>query len=153
MPSVLQRFLLNQLGHIKAHAKEWHAAEFIILQLDEYGYLTLGFKELAEKAGCDLETTAEAIRIVQSLNPAGVGARDLRECLLLQLTRLKKTDSLEYRILHDHMKDLSQKQTLRLLMDIANALGVEHREVMQAVGRIKNLHPRPGRGFSSPELN
>lgn len=149
MPSLLQQFLLSQLRQVKAYAKEWHAAEFIILQLDEYGYLTIGFKELAERTGCDLETIAEAIRIVQSLNPAGVGARDLRECLLLQLTRLKKTDSLAYRIVHDHFKELAQKLTPAF----AKSLGVFHGELLTALLQIKRLHPRPGRGFSSPELN
>ena len=87
----------------------------------------------------------EALELVQSFDPVGVGAEDLRECLLIQLRRMGKAHSLEYRIVDKHLEDLARKR----YPQIARKLGVEPPDISRAAESISNLNPRPGREFSS----
>jgi DNA-directed RNA polymerase specialized sigma54-like protein len=92
-----------------------------------------------------LETMREALELVQTFHPVGVGARTLRECLLLQLARLQPADSLETRTVRDHFDLLAGRDMPRL----AQALGVTVAEAQQAADSIGHLEPRPGRIFST----
>ncbi len=95
-----------------------------------------------------LETMRRALDLVQALDPVGVGARTLGECLLIQLTRLDKADKLEARIVRDHLALLASRDMPRL----AAALGVTVEEAQQAAESISRLEPKPGRMFGA-EIN
>ena len=89
------------------------------------------------------EKIVEVLKVIQTFDPPGVGAMALRECLLLQLERTGRQDSLEYRIIHDFMEALGKRK----IPEIARGTGRAVEEVQEALGRIARLEPRPGRAF------
>jgi RNA polymerase sigma-54 factor len=122
------------------------AAETIIGNLDEDGYLTAPLEEIAAMGEHTQEQIEAALRAVQSLDPAGVGARDLRECLLLQLESRNAKGSVAWQIVANHLRLVETRQ----LRELAKVLGrpAEHIEI--AVHVIKRLNPRPGLRYSGP---
>jgi RNA polymerase sigma-54 factor len=92
-----------------------------------------------------MEEAMEALEVVQSMDPIGVGARDLRECLLLQLRSLGMQDSLAHSIVQDHLHLLEGHK----LKEIANRTGSSFEDVLQAVDYIRHLIPRPGQKYNN----
>jgi len=88
------------------------------------------------------------LNLIQTFHPVGVGARDLRECLLIQLRRLGKEGSLEYQIVDQHLEDLGRKR----LPEVARRLGVTVEQVQKAANFISTLDPKPGQIFT-PDPN
>ena len=121
------------------------AANTIIGNLDESGYLVTPLEEIAAAEDLNLEDIRAALRAVQSLEPTGVGAVDLRSCLLLQLEARGSRDSVAWKIIHDHLKLLETRQVSQL----AKVLGrpVEHIQIALSV--IRHLDPAPGLRYSS----
>ena len=103
---------------------------------------------MSASANLPQENISKVLKIIQTFDPPGVGARDLRECLLLQLERAGKLDSLECRIVSDFMDALGKRR----IPEIARGTGQSVDEVQLALARIARLDPRPGRAFS-PELD
>ena len=139
----LQEFLIEQLRISDLREELTQVAEMIIGNIDDYGYLQSNVNELAFSTSIDPADIEEALRLVQSFDPPGVGCRDLRECLMLQLQRAEKTDTLEYKIIDKHMAALGKRR----LPDIARGLGIGLPMVRDAVDRIGHLDPRPGRAY------
>jgi len=139
----LQDSMLEQMRTSDLSAPQMAVAESIIGNLDDYGYLKTSPEELAASAGASPEDVAEALRVVQSFDPPGVGARDLRECLLLQMERAGGRDSVEYRIVAEFMDLLARRR----VPELAERLALTVAEVQAAMGRIARLEPRPGREF------
>jgi len=121
-----------------------NAAESVIGNLDENGYLFASLEEIAQAGEHTLEQVKEALRVVQSLEPAGVGARDLRECLLLQIESINGTGGVAWQIVFGHMRLLETKQYKELAKVLARPM--EHIEI--AVKMIQHLNPRPGLRYS-----
>ncbi|HUE36090.1 MAG TPA: hypothetical protein VMO20_01765, partial [Candidatus Acidoferrum sp.] len=94
----LAEFLMEQVRETDLDAEQKRLAETIIGNIDDYGYLKATMEELAASTQAPVEKISEVLKIIQSFDPPGIGARDLRECLLLQLERIKQQDSLEYAI-------------------------------------------------------
>ena len=115
----------------------------IVGNIDDYGYLQSSVDELAFATNIRPEKILEVLKVVQTFHPPGVGARDLRECLLLQLERDGKQDTLEYRIVSEFMEALGKRR----IPEIARGLAATVEEVQKSVARIGNLEPRPGRAF------
>jgi RNA polymerase sigma-54 factor len=101
-------------------------------------------KNLAEQSGISIEMVEDVLETMQSFDPVGVCARDLRECLLLQAQLLKLENSLVTDIISDHLKNLENKN----YKAICKALKVKIKDVVAAVAVIKALEPKPGRQFS-----
>jgi len=122
------------------------AAETIIGNLDEDGYLTASLEEIAAMGDHTKEQIEAALKVVHSLEPAGVGARDLRECLLLQLESRNAGGSVAWQIVGNHLRLLETRQ----FRELAKVLGrpLEHIDI--AVKAIKRLNPRPGLRYSGP---
>jgi RNA polymerase sigma-54 factor len=139
----LQEVLLEQVRESSLKSELWPVAEMLIGNIDEYGYLKASVEELASTTGLPPERILEVLKAVQSFDPAGVGARDLRECLLLQLERTNQKDSLEYRIVSEFMEALGKRR----IPEIARGTGTEVDEVQDALENIARLEPRPGRAF------
>jgi RNA polymerase sigma-54 factor len=120
------------------------AAEAIIGNLDEDGYLTASLEEIAPHGEHQTETVEAALAAVQSLDPAGVGARDVRECLLLQIASINGTGGVAWQIVSSHMRLLETRQ----YKEMARLLGrpLDHIEI--AVYMIRHLNPRPGLRYS-----
>src|SRR5213080_5022238 len=115
----------------------------IVGNIDDYGYLQSSVDELAFATNIRPERILGVLKVVQTFHPAGVGARDLRECLLLQLEREGRQDTLEFRIVNEHMDALGKRR----IPEIARGLGTTVDDVQKALERIGNLEPRPGRAF------
>lgn len=139
----LQESLLEQVRLSDLTPEQRQVAEMIIGNIDDYGYVQAGVDELAFSTNIPADRILEVMRVIQTFHPPGVGARDLRECLLLQLERADRKDSLEYRIVDKHMEALGKRR----LPEIARGLGLSVDEVQESVGRIGHLEPRPGRDF------
>jgi len=120
------------------------AAESIIGNLDENGYLTASLEEIATVGSHKPEDLDEALKVVQGLDPAGVGARNLRECMLLQLESLNGRGGVAWQIVSSHLRLLETRQ----FRELAKVLGrpAEHIEI--AVDAIRHLNPRPGLRYS-----
>lgn len=123
------------------------AAELIIGNLTDEGYLATPLSTLAQTSDVAVEELEAALRWVQSLDPAGIAARDLRECLLLQLERAGRKESLEYTVVRDHLEALARKR----FQDIASKLDVYPDEIQDAAENIAKLQPRPGLELASQE--
>ncbi|MCA8970357.1 MAG: RNA polymerase factor sigma-54 [Planctomycetes bacterium] len=115
--------------------------EFVIYSLDGDGRLHASDEEIAAELQCSTDDALEAVEIVRSLDPAGVGARTLPECLLLQLDRLRGAPDLARTIVRDHLENLSMNRLPR----IARETGSSVDEVKEAIDFLRgNLHPHPG---------
>ncbi len=130
-----------------SHVSEQHKriGEIIIGNIDENGYLVASLDEIAEAAGCRLEDVEEALSVVQSFDPPGVGARDITECLLLQLKVVQLEGTIVEKMVRHNMSELEKKK----YATIALQYGVPLNEVLSAVKVIEGLEPKPGRNFSS----
>ncbi len=139
----LQENLLEQVRLSDMTEDQRSIAEMIVGNIDDYGYLQASVDELSFSTNIGADRILEVLAVVQTFHPPGVGARDLRECLLLQLERANRQNSLEYLIVDKQMEALGKRR----LPDIARGLGRPIEEVQQAVARIGHLEPRPGRDF------
>ena len=144
----LQQHLLDQLNTADIDAKKRKAAELLIGNIDDIGFLSAPPDEIANLSGTPIEDLQQVLELVQTFHPVGVGARDLKDCLLIQLRRLGKAQSLEYQILDQYLDDLGRKR----YPDIARRLGITVDQVQKAANFIATLDPKPGQIFS-PEPN
>jgi RNA polymerase sigma-54 factor len=129
--------LTKQLGLYELSEQKMQRAEQIIGTLDDRGYLTSSLVDLAEQAEASMEAMQAALDVVQSLTPAGVGARDLRECLMLQV---EDRTSVAFRLLNECFDLLTDHR----VDDAADRLDVEPEDIMDALGEIHGLDPEPG---------
>jgi RNA polymerase sigma-54 factor len=121
--------------------------ESIIGNLDENGYLTASNEELLQDGKYNQDDLDDALAVVQDFDPIGVGARDLRECLLLQLKALDPTNTLAQQVVSEHLKQVQSNQ----LKEIARAVNRPIEVVKKALEVIKKLDPRPGLRYNKTE--
>src|SRR5579883_414022 len=134
-PVTLGDHLREQLSVTVMDEDVRDAAESIIGNLDEDGYLTASLEEIAELGDHKLEHVEAALRAVQSLDPAGVGARNLRECLLLQLESRNCCGGVAWQIVSNHLKQLESRQ----FREIAKSLGRPPQHIQIAIDVIQHL--------------
>jgi RNA polymerase sigma-54 factor len=145
----LQQNLLAQLNQSALNASDRKAAELIIGNIDDNGFLQSTPEEMALNSGIPKEDFERILALIQSFYPPGVGARDLRECLLIQLKREGKENSLEHKIVFEHMEDLGRRR----FPEIARRMGISVEDVQNAAGNIGRLNPRPGQVFAAAPQN
>ena len=143
----LPNYLLNQLLHLKLSQREKNIIEFIVYMLDDRGYLKESPAALASYLHISEDAFYVQLKLIQSLEPAGIAACSLQECLLLQLERQNKSNSIEAIIVRDFLQELARNK----LDYIAKALKVSLNTVIHAVSEIKKLDPKPGSRFASHE--
>ncbi|MFH1018091.1 MAG: RNA polymerase factor sigma-54 [Pseudomonadota bacterium] len=131
-----------QLKLSKLSEREQEIAEMIIGNLDDNGYLRATVEDIAHKIRATAEEVEPVLRKLQEFDPIGVGARDLRECLLIQARNLPENE-LVLKIIGEHLKDLERKA----LGSVAKACDVPVAEIVEAVKKISRLEPKPGRRF------
>ncbi len=139
----LQENLIDQVRLSELNNGECSIAEMIIGNIDDYGYLKSTLDELAMTTNVEPQRIEKVLNVIQSFHPPGVGARDLRECLMLQLERKKLKHTLEYKIVSECFDALSKRR----IPEIARILGRDLDEIQESLQRIANLEPRPGREF------
>jgi len=143
-PVTLGDHLRSQLSVSVMPDEVRDAAESIIGNLDEDGYLSASLEEIAAGGEHKPEHVEAALQVVQSLDPAGVGARDPRECMLLQIESLNGKGGVAWQIVSNHLRLLETRQ----YKEIARLLGRPPEHVEIAVKMIQHLNPRPGLRFS-----
>lgn len=139
----LQEHLMEQVRTSELVEEQRPLAETLVGNIDEYGYLKVTLEELSTGSGIPVEKFEAVLKVVQGFHPVGVGARDLRECLLIQMERLNKQHTLEYRIVRDYMDALGKRR----IPEIGRGTGEDVVDVQKAIVRIGLLEPRPGRAF------
>jgi RNA polymerase sigma-54 factor len=139
----LQETLLEQVRESRLTPEQRPIAEMIIGNIDDHGYLKTSLEELSTTTNTPVPKIEEVLKVVQTFDPSGVGARDLQECLMRQLERAGEADSIEYRIVRDYMEALGKRR----IPEIARGLSLEVEDVQDAIRRIARLEPRPGRAY------
>lgn len=140
----LSDYLLSQLICTDYSAQDREIIEYMILSLDQRGYLTEDPASIAERFHTGLKPIERLLLDVQALDPAGVGARDLTECLLLQLHRRKDFSPLTETLITNHLEDIGKNH----LPAIAKQLHVTMDEIQKSGEEIRSLNPKPGNSFS-----
>jgi RNA polymerase sigma-54 factor len=144
-PPNLSDHLTWQLSMSDASPRTKEIAQFIIGNIDEDGYLRASEEEIMTAGGFALEEVQKAVDAVQMLDPIGVGARDLRECLLLQLRFLEIDEPLVEIVIRDHWDEFMQRK----FVPLAKTLGIDMKTLEGIVELIKHLDPKPGRKYSN----
>ncbi|MBR6759698.1 MAG: RNA polymerase factor sigma-54 [Alistipes sp.] len=149
----LQEFLTEQLGYRNLSEREQHIAEFIIGSIDEDGYLRRDLESLSDDIAFTLgiESSTEELErilsIIHQLEPAGIGARNLQECLLLQMAQ-RRMDTparrMAHRIITSYFEEFVKKHYEKLI----SRLGADEDEFREAIDEIKHLSPKPGNLYS-----
>lgn len=145
--SSMREQLMKQMGVMGLPGPVKAAAELIIGTLDARGYLEVPLDVLSEESGHSAADLQEALGWVQSCEPAGVGARDLKECLHLQLTGEDADTLLARRLIDEHLESVAQGR----LEAIADHVDMELEDVESAVRLIRSLHPCPGQLIGAEE--
>ena len=123
------------------------AAAAIVGNLDDNGYLKLSLDEIARNEELPFEVFEDGLALVQMLDPLGVGARDLRECLLIQARVHFPRDHVLHGIIGEHLGLMERRDFKR----IARGLGVSLSQVSEAADLLLSLEPKPGRAFTGEE--
>jgi RNA polymerase sigma-54 factor len=127
--------------------REEEIGSAIIGNLNDDGYLDISLDDLAEMMHTDLGSVEKMLRVLQTFDPVGICARDLRECLLIQAGYFNLDNTLVSRIISDHLHHLENKN----YKAIAKALKVDLDDILKAIAIIRELEPKPGREFSDDE--
>lgn len=145
----LQGYLLQQLRMTFLNEDELSIAQELINHIDSNGYLRIPTEQFAKEHDFFLDKTETVLKTIQSLEPSGIGARNLQECLLIQLKNNEQEQSLAYKIIRLHFKELAKKT----YQTIAKKLRVNLEDVERTVKEIKALNPRPGTVIAQEENN
>ncbi|MBI3358683.1 MAG: RNA polymerase factor sigma-54 [Nitrospirae bacterium] len=142
-PISLSDHLLWQLGLISLSEKEQEIGAALIGNIEDHGYLETSLEEIAGSVGTPVSRVENILKVVQRFDPPGVGARNLSECLLIQIELLSLSGSLVETIIKNHLADIEKRRYAQ----IAKECGVLLEEVLQASKIIEHLEPKPGRPF------
>ena len=145
----LQQHLLEQVQTSDLGSTERKIAELIIGNIDDLGFLQSSVEDMAKNTGVEAERIQNVLEVIQTFHPVGVGARDLRDCLLIQLRRLGKEGSMEYRIVAQFLDDLGRRR----FPEIARRLGTTPEQVQKCANLIATLDPKPGQIFTADPNN
>ncbi|GAB4263075.1 RNA polymerase sigma 54 subunit RpoN [Thermincola ferriacetica] len=140
----LQEHLNFQLCLTELTDLQRKICEYLIGNIDEAGYLQVGLEEAAFKFGLSCGEVEKALRIIQSFEPYGVGARNLSECLLIQAENLKLLNPVLSQVIEQYLPELARGK----LAKIAQEMNVSVQDIQKAFDIIKTLDPKPGRRFS-----
>ncbi|UCF89699.1 MAG: RNA polymerase factor sigma-54 [bacterium] len=147
-PDTLQEHLMWQLRMTRLTEEEMTAGQAIIGNLDDNGYLETPLEEILHPLGPDIEAVGpNVLRVIQEFDPPGAGARDLVECLLIQIRFLELEGSLVEKIIREHLHDVARGD----VDTIVRQMEVSRSEVLKALDLLKELEPKPGRPFGGTE--
>lgn len=143
----LEEYLLNEANLDAKNEEQAHAFAFLCGHLDDRGFLTSDALEKARAKGFDENSLTEALKLLRNSDPAGIGAFDMRDSLMLQLKRNKMSGSLAYKILENHYELLLKRK----VSDIAKSENKSESDVENAISQISKLHTSPAREFAVKE--
>ncbi|HLR21544.1 MAG TPA: RNA polymerase factor sigma-54 [Tissierellaceae bacterium] len=139
----LREHLLRQLYIIELSIEEYEIGEYLVQSIDENGYLNTTIEEVIDLFKVSEEKVKRILKDIQSLDPLGVGAKDLKECLLIQI-KDKNIDPVVKKIIEKHLDDIANNR----IKKISQSLNIDIKKVQKACDFIKRLEPKPGRKFT-----
>jgi RNA polymerase sigma-54 factor len=143
----LEDYLILQLTFSSLKGKSLKIGRFLIDALDENGYLTVTTEQVAKSFKVEVERVEKVLDVIQTFEPSGVGARDLKECLIIQLASKGLLDETMENVILNHLEDLGDNKVGKL----AKTLGISLSKVQNICDVIRSLEPKPGRSFASGE--
>jgi RNA polymerase sigma-54 factor len=147
----LPEHLMEQLHILSLTDTENAIGELIIWNIRDDGYLdnTVDFQKLAEELPTDINTIEKVLKKIQHFDPIGIGSRDLRECLLVQLEYQKLPDPVAIDIIKDHFEDFKNKRYDKII----SLMDMDKERLQEAVDEILQLNPKPGEGLFDSRTN
>ncbi|MCR5181906.1 MAG: RNA polymerase factor sigma-54 [Clostridia bacterium] len=145
----LSDHLMMQLGLSKLNDLDMKIGRFLIDALDDNGYLTMELPQISYVFGTDVGEVEKVLKVIQGFDPVGIGARDLKECLLIQLDNVEDDfpkDSIRF-IICNYLKELGDNH----IQEISRNTGLTAKQVQAVADFIRTLDPKPGRAFSTGE--
>ena len=142
----LSGHLMEQLSLLRLSKEERLIGEYVVGNIAPDGYLTISVPEMAEELAIEDSRIEPVLEMIQRFDPTGVGARDLRESLLIQMKEKGMEGTLAWRIVDEHLNELDRKSILQ----ISRMMGVPPERAQQAMGVIKSLSPTPAYGRFDP---
>lgn len=139
----LRECLFDQIDELSIEKEEKIICQYIIENIDNRGYLTISIEEISEEIDIEINKIESALDIIQSLDPSGIGARDLKECLNIQLMRKGYEDPKLYTIIDNYLSLIGDNKYGL----IAENLNIEVKEAQGYGDIIKKLEPKPARGY------
>ncbi|HHY49928.1 MAG TPA: RNA polymerase factor sigma-54 [Alphaproteobacteria bacterium] len=140
----LAEHLWDEIGLLLDDPADRMIARFLVDGLNEAGYLTVGLEAVAEQLGAPLARVERVLSVLQTCEPAGVFARDVKECLALQLRERDRLDPLMQRLL-DHLDLLAAHD----IQGLARAVGADREDLADMLAELRQLDPKPGRAFET----
>lgn len=143
--TTLPEHLLDQLNLTNFTEKEITIGEYIIWNIDEVGYLSVTVESIAKNLDVTVEEVEKVLKVIQRFDPIGIGARDLKECLLIQLSESADPDELAIQVIKDHFDDFKNKRFEK----IAKKLDISIEQFKEILNLITHLNPKPGEGYQN----
>lgn len=143
----LKEYLLWQIRLLKISPEDFRTYEILIGYIDAMGYLSIPLKNISNEVGLPLEKLEKVLKIIQGLDPPGVGARDIKECLMIQLKNRGNFPIVE-KIILEFLNEIK----LRKFEEISKKLKITQAKVREAFSIMAKLEPYPGRQFYSGEI-
>jgi RNA polymerase sigma-54 factor len=144
----LRDYLIEQIHDLNEEKRVIRICNYIVESIDERGYLDCEAEDISEKLNVSIKEVENALEIVQGFQPCGIAARDLRECLNIQLRSRNVEDRNIYKIVEDHLELLSQNK----IKEISKLLNIDIKKVQEYCDLIRSLEPKPSRGFNTGNL-
>ena len=143
--------LLEQLNYLSLEKKQHKIGEYLIWNIKDDGYLdeNILLENIAELFETSVQTVESVLKKIQFFDPVGVGARDLQECLLVQLEDMETTPELAIKIIKEHFNDFKNKRYDKIM----NLLQIDRDELKDALTIISKLNPKPGFGILNVKNN
>ena len=145
--STLQQHIAQQIGELDFDEKEKDIAGLIIGNIDDRGYLTLSLEELSSDENYTVDELEDILDTIQRLDPPGVGSRDLKECLLIQVRNAGLKNGIVEKIIANHLSELENRN----FMAIAKTMKISLEKVIENVQIIAELEPVPGRQYGEAD--
>ena len=149
-PQSLHDYLNEQLTFLEATPEQLQLMRYLISHIDENGYISAPLEEVARgyEQPVAVEQVEEALLLVQKLEPPGIGARNLKECLLLQLNAETPHREVLRRLISDHLDDIRHNR----LPVIQRRTGYDLHAIKEAIEALKHLNPKPGSQFTADNI-
>jgi RNA polymerase sigma-54 factor len=144
----LRDYLVEQIHDLNEEKRVVRICNYIVESIDERGYLDCEAEAISEKLNVSIKEVENALEIVQGFQPCGIAARDLRECLNIQLRSRNVEDRNIFKIVEDHLELLSENK----IKEIAKLLNIDVKKVQEYCDLIRSLEPKPSRGFNTGNL-
>lgn len=140
----LKEHLLDQLKFVDLNRKEYLIGKYLIENINENGYINTSVDDISKQLNINIDKIEEILEIIQGFDPLGVGARDLRESLLIQIKDEKSIDPIIQIIIENYLNDIASNK----MNKISKELDIDIKTIQEACDYIKELEPKPGRNFS-----